>query len=238
MKLMLQMNPDHGEALYHFKLGEMRKRKMVTGGDAEKLGIGAMTDARWKDTFETHEQCGSLSEDPRLHEGLHFEIHWRLSESRLPRTRTTHGARMRTLATLIDIAPFLNGGEAERRAVAKAFGRAFETTGFATVVGHGVDDALVRGVYAAAADFFALRSMKNSPARRPRRPRDAVICRSASRAWRRRSPARRRRISAKRWCSARCAGSARARFRLRTSGRKIRQISPRWFQLITTRSSI
>src|ERR1700677_4015211 len=62
---------------------------------------------------------------------------------------------MSTLATLIDIAPFLNGGEADRGAVAKAFGQAFERTGFATVVGHGVDDALVRGVYTAAADFFA-----------------------------------------------------------------------------------
>ena len=58
MRLLLQMNPDHGEPLYHFKLGEIRKRKMVTGGDAEKLGIGAMTDARWKDTFETLSNAG------------------------------------------------------------------------------------------------------------------------------------------------------------------------------------
>jgi NitT/TauT family transport system substrate-binding protein len=58
MKLMLGMNPDHSEALYHFKLSEMRKRKMVTGGDAEKLGIGAMTDARWQDTFETMSNAG------------------------------------------------------------------------------------------------------------------------------------------------------------------------------------
>jgi isopenicillin N synthase-like dioxygenase len=63
---------------------------------------------------------------------------------------------MATLSALIDIAPFLAGGEAERRAVAREFGAAFETTGFATVVGHGVDDALVRGVYDAAAAFFAL----------------------------------------------------------------------------------
>jgi isopenicillin N synthase-like dioxygenase len=62
---------------------------------------------------------------------------------------------MRTLAALIDIAPFLHGGETDRRAAAKAFGRAFEATGFATIVGHGIDDALVRGVYAGAADFFA-----------------------------------------------------------------------------------
>jgi NitT/TauT family transport system substrate-binding protein len=58
MKLMLEMNPDHSEALYHFKLAEMRKRKMVTGGDAAKLGIGAMTDARWKSFFETMSNAG------------------------------------------------------------------------------------------------------------------------------------------------------------------------------------
>jgi NitT/TauT family transport system substrate-binding protein len=58
MKLMLTMNPEHSEALYHFKLGEVRKRKMVTGGDAETLGIGAMTDPRWKSFFETMSGAG------------------------------------------------------------------------------------------------------------------------------------------------------------------------------------
>ena len=58
MKLMLTTNPEHSEALYHFKLAEVRKRKMVTGGDAEKLGIGAMTDARWKGFFETMSNAG------------------------------------------------------------------------------------------------------------------------------------------------------------------------------------
>jgi NitT/TauT family transport system substrate-binding protein len=36
----------------------MRSRKMVTGGDTEKLGIGAMTDARWKDFFDTMSNAG------------------------------------------------------------------------------------------------------------------------------------------------------------------------------------
>jgi NitT/TauT family transport system substrate-binding protein len=58
MKLLLEMNPDHSEALYHFKLKEIRDRKMVTGGDAEKLGIGAMTDARWKEFFDTMSNAG------------------------------------------------------------------------------------------------------------------------------------------------------------------------------------
>jgi NitT/TauT family transport system substrate-binding protein len=52
MKLMMAANPDHGEPLYHFKLKQMRERGMVTGGDAATLGIGAMTDKRWKDFFD------------------------------------------------------------------------------------------------------------------------------------------------------------------------------------------
>lgn len=52
MKLLLAANPDHGEPLFHFKLKQMRERELVTGGDAAKLGIGAMTDRRWKDFAE------------------------------------------------------------------------------------------------------------------------------------------------------------------------------------------
>ena len=58
MKLMLSENPEHSEALYHFKLAEVRKRGMVTGGDAAKLGVGAMTDARWKSFFDTMSGAG------------------------------------------------------------------------------------------------------------------------------------------------------------------------------------
>jgi NitT/TauT family transport system substrate-binding protein len=52
MKLMMAANPDHGEPLYHFKLKQMKDRGLVTGGDAATLGIGAMTDARWKEFFD------------------------------------------------------------------------------------------------------------------------------------------------------------------------------------------
>jgi NitT/TauT family transport system substrate-binding protein len=58
MKLMLAANPDHGEPLFHFKLKEMHDREMVTGGDAKTLGVGAMTDARWKSFFDTMVTAG------------------------------------------------------------------------------------------------------------------------------------------------------------------------------------
>ena len=58
MKMVLAMNPEHGEPLFHFKLKEMKDRGMVDGGDAAAHGIGAMTDARWKDFFDTMSAAG------------------------------------------------------------------------------------------------------------------------------------------------------------------------------------
>jgi isopenicillin N synthase-like dioxygenase len=59
------------------------------------------------------------------------------------------------LAT-VDIEPFIHGDEAARARVARAFGNAFETTGFAVIVGHGVPAGLAGGTYKAMKDFFAL----------------------------------------------------------------------------------
>lgn len=64
MKLLLAMNPDHGEPLFHFKMKEMKARGLVDGGDAATLGIGVMTDARWKSFFETMAAAGIYS--PKL----------------------------------------------------------------------------------------------------------------------------------------------------------------------------
>ena len=58
MKLLLDMNPDHGEPLFHFKIKEMKERGLIDGGDAAALGIGAMTDERWKSFFETMAAAG------------------------------------------------------------------------------------------------------------------------------------------------------------------------------------
>ena len=64
MKLLLSMNPDHGEPLFHFKVKEMKERGLVDGGDAARLGIGAMTDERWTSFFETMAAAGIYS--PKL----------------------------------------------------------------------------------------------------------------------------------------------------------------------------
>ncbi|MBB5752911.1 ABC transporter substrate-binding protein [Prosthecomicrobium pneumaticum] len=53
MKAVLAANPDHSEELFHFKMKQMIERGLVLSGDAESGGLGAMSDARWKDFFDT-----------------------------------------------------------------------------------------------------------------------------------------------------------------------------------------
>lgn len=57
---------------------------------------------------------------------------------------------------VIDIAPFRTGGQAGRRAVAKAIGHAVNEIGFLVVTGHGVDPALITRTQAVSHAFFDL----------------------------------------------------------------------------------
>ena len=57
---------------------------------------------------------------------------------------------------VVDLSPLRTGDTAARAAVARAFGDAFEHTGFVTIVNHGVPPALVDATYHAAHGFFAL----------------------------------------------------------------------------------
>jgi NitT/TauT family transport system substrate-binding protein len=49
---ILKANPDMTPALMQFGYGQLKGRGIVDSGDAKTLGIGAMTDARWKSFFE------------------------------------------------------------------------------------------------------------------------------------------------------------------------------------------
>ncbi len=55
---------------------------------------------------------------------------------------------------IVDIEPFIHGDAVARRRVARAFGEAFETTGFAVIVGHGVPETLAGNLYDAVTEFF------------------------------------------------------------------------------------
>jgi isopenicillin N synthase-like dioxygenase len=62
----------------------------------------------------------------------------------------------RAVAPLIDIAPFVDGDEARKAGVARAFGEACEYNGFLMITGHGVPDALIARMLTACRGFFAL----------------------------------------------------------------------------------
>jgi NitT/TauT family transport system substrate-binding protein len=58
MKPILARNPEHGVPLYYFKQRKMRELGMIGGGDAARLGIGAMTDARWAHFYHVMARTG------------------------------------------------------------------------------------------------------------------------------------------------------------------------------------
>jgi NitT/TauT family transport system substrate-binding protein len=51
-KLIVEADPKQSPEQLAFGLSMMKKYQLVTGGEAAKLGIGAMTDARWKEMFD------------------------------------------------------------------------------------------------------------------------------------------------------------------------------------------
>ncbi len=51
--LIKRANPEETDGLLAFARTQMRDRGLVEGGDARRLGVGAMTDARWRTFFET-----------------------------------------------------------------------------------------------------------------------------------------------------------------------------------------
>ncbi len=58
MNAILAIAPTGGEALFRFKLDQMKIRGLVGGGDAARLGLGAMTDARWASFFAVMTKAG------------------------------------------------------------------------------------------------------------------------------------------------------------------------------------
>ncbi len=63
MKAVMAANPDHTAELFDFKVKQMEDRGLVAGGDAAGGKIGTMTDARWKDFFDTMVASGVYPAD-------------------------------------------------------------------------------------------------------------------------------------------------------------------------------
>jgi NitT/TauT family transport system substrate-binding protein len=56
--LIIKDNPDYTLKINEDSIRALKENGIVTSGDAKTLGIGAMTDARWKDFFDTMVQAG------------------------------------------------------------------------------------------------------------------------------------------------------------------------------------
>jgi NitT/TauT family transport system substrate-binding protein len=61
--LIKRENADMTDDQIAYSLGAMRKHGLVDSGEAEKLGIGAMSDARWKDFHTTMVEAGLYAPD-------------------------------------------------------------------------------------------------------------------------------------------------------------------------------
>ncbi len=55
--------PEQSPELSAFKLAQMRRYRLVDGGDAATLGIGAMSEARWRAMFEAMAEGGAYPRD-------------------------------------------------------------------------------------------------------------------------------------------------------------------------------
>jgi NitT/TauT family transport system substrate-binding protein len=64
--LIKRDNPDIGDAQIAFSIEEMKQHGVVDAGDALRLGVGAMTDARWKDFFDKMVRIGMVKADTDL----------------------------------------------------------------------------------------------------------------------------------------------------------------------------
>jgi NitT/TauT family transport system substrate-binding protein len=62
-ELIKKDNPNMKDEQIAYAIAKLKENKLVDGGDAAKLGIGVMTDERWKTTYETMVKLGLLEVD-------------------------------------------------------------------------------------------------------------------------------------------------------------------------------
>src|SRR6516165_6111022 len=61
--LIKRDNPEMTDALLAYGIAKIKEYGIVDSGDAKKYGIGAMSDARWRDFFETMSKAGVYRKD-------------------------------------------------------------------------------------------------------------------------------------------------------------------------------
>ena len=99
------MNPEMTDALLVYSIARMKEHGIVDSGDALKLGIGAMTDAKWKSFFDKMVRVGVVKAGSRLATGLHI-------------------TRLKSLSAAVEIisyARYHDCGKASRRLAVEGF---------------------------------------------------------------------------------------------------------------------
>lgn len=67
-ELIKRDNPQMSEELINYAIEKLKEEKILTGGDAQSLGIGAMTEARWNDFYNSLLKYKSIEENLPIHE--------------------------------------------------------------------------------------------------------------------------------------------------------------------------
>jgi NitT/TauT family transport system substrate-binding protein len=62
-ELIKKDNPNMKDDQLAYALAKLKEHRLITGGDAAKMGIGTMTDERWKKTYEYMVSAGLLKPD-------------------------------------------------------------------------------------------------------------------------------------------------------------------------------
>lgn len=72
--LIKKDNPEMTDDLIAHAIATMKEHGIVDSGDTLKLGIGAMTDARWQDFYGTMAQAGVFPKDLDIHKAYTLEF--------------------------------------------------------------------------------------------------------------------------------------------------------------------
>ena len=72
--LIKKDNPQMDDDQIAFSIAKLKEYGIVDGGDAKKLGLFTMTDARWKQTFEFMRDAGLVKPDVDVHKAYTLEF--------------------------------------------------------------------------------------------------------------------------------------------------------------------
>jgi len=72
--LIKKDNPQMDDDQIAYSIAKLREYGIVDGGDARKLGLFTMTDARWKQTFEFMRDAGLVKPDVDVHKAYTLEF--------------------------------------------------------------------------------------------------------------------------------------------------------------------